>query len=121
MKKIIWLLLSLCLFAAMPAQAKATSVWLTVTVPAAPLPDYYAVTGITGVTNVPYATGANMAGTTLVKIANVSLLTVGTPYTVTVSACSNTWGCSAATAPFTFTQVAPPAVPTGLGLSVYSP
>ena len=119
--KMIKLLLTIAILLVTVTTATAAGAvpWLVANVPAAPLPTYYLLTGIPGATgHIPYVTGADSSGTTWVKLYNVSTLTVGTTYTVTVQACT-VWGCSAASAPFSFTPAAPPAVPTGVGIADY--
>jgi hypothetical protein len=123
MKIISALLIAILLAVTVHAAPVKADPWLTLTVPAAPLPDYYLVTGIAALPStqhIPYLTGSDgqTPAHTYVKLYDVATLTAGTLYTVTIQACSNAWGCSAASAPFSFTPQAPPAIPTGMGIVV---
>jgi hypothetical protein len=76
---------------------------VTQTVPVPP-PDYYQVTGIPGVTNVPYKTCKESADVTKLHALCLDLSSLPVAaYTATVKACSNVWGCGPSASPFTFT------------------
>lgn len=124
MKIIRMIILSFVLLAtAVQAAPVHADPWLILAVPAVPLPDYYLVTGIAALPStqhIPYLTGTDgqTPAHTYVKLYDVVSLTAGTLYTVTVQACSNAWGCSVPSAPFSFTPQAPPAIPMGIGVVV---
>jgi hypothetical protein len=76
---------------------------VTQTVPVPP-PDYYQVTGIPGVTNVPYKTCKESADATKLHALCLDLSSLPVAaYTAIVKACSNVWGCGPSASPFTFT------------------
>jgi hypothetical protein len=111
MKKI---LVFVCLFLFVLCASIAMGAPFLVTNPDAGT-DYFVVNGLP--TSISASNCApDPAGTYGLKL-DLTALATGS-YSVTVQACSNTWGCSPASSPFSFSRPNLGAAPAGLGLAI---